>query len=152
MKKKIFVIASLILSVLLMAACATEAAVVEEEAAPAEAAGAGLSMTGAAEMNWSVDDLAAMTQIDADYTGKDGETTTYTGVAINDLLAAAGVEEYTAINMVASDDYAAEVTFDELSACATCLIAVEDDGSMRSVMPDMSGKLNVKNLVEIQVQ
>ena len=152
MKKRLIVIAGLILSVMLVTACAAETAVVEEEAAPAEAAGATLTMTGAAEMSWTVDDLAAMTQTDADYTDKEGVTTTFTGVAFSDLLAAAGVEDYATVTMVASDDYAADVTFDELSTCPTCLVAVDEDGSLRSVMPDLSGKLNVKNLVEIQVQ
>ncbi len=151
MRKKAFIFTGLLLAVLAMAACAPAAAVVEEEAAPVEAAAA-LTLSGAADMSWTVDDLAALTQIEADYTNKDGETTTYSGVAINDLLAAAGVEEYEMATLVAVDEYSAEVTAEELSACANCLVAVSDDGTLRSVMPDMSSKVQVKGLVEIQVQ
>ena len=102
-------------------------------------------------MSWTASDLEAMTQVEAEYTNKDGETTTFNGVAFSDLFADAGVSDYTSVTLVASDGYEAEVTADELSACANCLVAV-DDGSFRSVMPDMSSKLQVKGLVEIKVQ
>lgn len=152
MRKKLFIIAGLVMTMLAMAACAPAVEAVEEEAVPMEAAEAALTLSGAVEMSWSVNDLAAMDQIEADYTNKDGETTTYSGVAISDLLAAAGVEDYTMLTLVASDEYAAEVAAEDFDSCANCLVAVQDDGSLRSVMPDMSSKVQVKDLVEIQVQ
>jgi hypothetical protein len=153
MSKKLLRLSGLFLVVLAMAACAAPAAEAVEESAPAAEAAdeAVLALSGAAEMSWTADDLGAMTQTEADYTNKDGETTTYSGVAFSELFAAAGVEDYASVTMVASDGYEAEVTADELSACANCLVAV-DDGSFRSVMPDLSSKLQVKGLVEIKVQ
>lgn len=151
MSKKILKVTGLILVVLAMAACAAPAAEAVEESAPAAADEAALAMTGAAEMSWTADDLGALTQVDADYTNKDGETTTFSGVSFSDLFAAAGVEDYASVILVASDGYEAEITADELSACANCIVAV-DNGSFRSVMPDMASKLQVKGLVEIKVQ
>lgn len=152
MTKKYFAVTGLILTVLMMAACSPAAEVVEESA-PAEAASdAGLVLTGTAEMAWSTADLEAMTQVEADYTNKDGETTTYSGVAFSELLSAAGVAEYTTITLVAADGYSAEVSADELTVCANCLVSVDDDGSFRSIMPDMASKVQVKGLVEVQVQ
>jgi hypothetical protein len=152
MSKRIIATTVLALSVLVMAACATAApAEVAEEAAPAEAA-AGLTLSGVASMTWSAEDLAAMPQTEADYTDKEGATTTFSGVSFSELLTAAGVTDYASVTMVAADGYSAEVTADELSACANCIVAVDEDGSFRSVMPDLGGKLNVKGLVELQVK
>lgn len=152
MSKKIFITTGLILAVLIMAACGPSTAEAVEESAPVEASASGLTLTGSASMTWSADDLAAMPQIEADYTNKDGETSTYSGVAFSELFAAAGVSEYTMVTLVASDGYTAELTFDELSNCPNCLVTVQDDGTFRSVMPDMASKLQVKGLSEIQVQ
>lgn len=151
MRKKLFIIAGLVLTIMAMAACTPTVEVAEEEVIVEDAEPA-LALTGAVELSWTVDDLAALDQIEADYTNKDGEISTFSGVAISDLLAAAGVEEYTMITLVASDDYAAEVPAEDFTACANCLVAVQDDGTLRSVMPDMSSKVQVKGLVEIQVQ
>ena len=152
MNKKFILITSLIFSAMLMAACGSTATVAEESVAEAETSAAVLTLSGEAVMTWTTADLEGMTQVEADYTNKDGETTTFSGVALSELFSAAGVSEYTTVTLVASDDYAAEVTFDELSTCEACLVAIQDDGTFISVMPDMSSKVQVKGLVEIQVQ
>ena len=146
MKKKGFLI-SLLIAGLMLAACATQEAVVEEVVAEPV-----LTLSGAAEASWTADDLNAMTMVDAEYTNKDGETSTFTGVSILDLLAAAGVSDYTTVSLVASDGYSADVAAEELAACSTCIIAFDDDGTLRSVLPDFSSKAQVKDLVEIVVQ
>lgn len=150
--KKVFVVAGLILSVMIMAACGSTTEVVEESAVEVEASAAALTLSGAANMTWSVADLEGMVQTEAEYTNKDGETSTFGGVAFSELFSAAGVGDYASVTLIASDDYAAEVSADELSACATCLVSVQDDGTLRAVMPDMSSKVQVKGLVEISVQ
>lgn len=151
MRNRVFLIIGLVLTAVVMTACSFAVETASEETA-VEIVESALTLSGAAEMSWTVDDLAGLDQTEADYTNKDGETTTYSGVAINDLLTAAGVSEYTTVTLVAADEYAAVVAAEELSACANCLVAVQEDGSLRSVMHDMSGKLQVKDLVEIQVQ
>ena len=47
--------------------------------------------------------------------------------------------------------YEASLTVEEALACANCIVAFDGEG-LRTVMPDMSGKLNVKDLIEISVQ
>lgn len=150
MNKKVFLI-TVLLAGLLLSACATTTAepAAEEVVVAAEPV---LTFSGSAEAAWTADELNAMTQTDADYTDKEGNTTTYTGVLVSDLLAAAGVSDYTKLTLIASDEYSAEVTADELASCAACIVAFDEDGTLRSVMPDLSGKQNVKNLVEITVE
>jgi hypothetical protein len=150
MNEKIILI-SVLIAGLLLSACATETAepAAEEAVAVAEPA---LILSGAVEASWTADDLNAMTQVEAEYTNKDGETTQYSGVLIRDLLTAAGVADYTKLTLVASDGFTAEVTSEELAACANCIVAFDDDGTLRSVMPDLSGKQNVRGLVEITVE
>ena len=97
-----------------------------------------------------MEDLQGLPATEAEYTNKDGETTMYTGVAISALLAEVGIDSFNSLILVAADGYTAEVTADELAGCSNC-IAAFDDGSLRSVMPDLSSKLQVKDLVEIQI-
>ena len=77
------------------------------------AAGAALKITGsvANEMSWTEEEVRAMPTIDAESTNKEGETKTYTGVLINDLLALAGPNaDATTVVFVADDGYTAEAT------------------------------------------
>ncbi len=149
MNKKFLLIGVLVAGLLLSACATTSAETATEEAVAAEPA---LTLSGTAEASWTADDLNAMTLVDVDYTNSDDETTTYSGVLISDLLAAAGVADYTKLTLVASDSYTAEVTADELAACANCIVAFDADGSLRAVMPDLAGSQNVTNLVEITVE
>jgi hypothetical protein len=139
MKKNIVKIASLVLLAVLIVSCAPKAAPV-------------LKVSGLVEKAWTASDLKTLPVTKSDYTNKDGETTTYSGVAFTDLFKAAGVGDFSTVTLKASDDYTAEITKDELAACPTCIVAIEEDGSLRSVMPDFSGKQQVKNLVEIQIK
>ena len=84
----------------------------------------------------------------ADYTDKEGVTTTYEGVSLAAVLEDAGLSGSSEITMTSSDGYEASLTVDEVSACANCIVAFDED-TLRTVMPDMSGKLNVKDLVKI---
>jgi len=104
------------------------------------------------EMGWSADKLRSFDTTNADYTSKDGTTTTYTGVAFNDLLdKATPASGATTVVLIASDDYSAEVDLAEVLACADCIVAFSDDGTFRTVMPGMPGAAQVKDVVEIQV-
>ena len=149
MNKK-FLLISVLVAGLMLSACATKGAeIATEEPVAAEPA---LTLSGAAEASWTADDLNAMTLVDVDYTNSDEETTTYSGVLISDLLVAAGVTDYTKLTLIASDEYTAEVTADELAACTNCIVAFDADGSLRAVMPDLDGSQNVTNLVGITVE
>ena len=105
------------------------------------------------ETGWTEDDLRAMDTLESSYTNKDGETTTYTGVSINALLEKAGVKgDATAVAFVADDGYSAEATLAEVQGCANCIIGFRDEGGLIVVMPDFSSKLQVKDVIEIQVK
>lgn len=119
------------------------------------AAGAALKITGsvANEMSWTEEEVRAMPTIDAESTNKEGETKTYTGVLINDLLALAGPNaDATTVVFVADDGYTAEATLAEVQGCADCIISFRDQGGFSTVLPGFSGKLQVKGVVEIQVK
>lgn len=97
-------------------------------------------------------DLEAMDTLSVDNTDKDGVTTTYEGVLLADLLSDAGVADAgSEVVLTAADGYEASLTVEEALACTNCIVAF-DDGSLRTVMPDMSGKLGVKDLIQISVQ
>ena len=86
------------------------------------------------------------------YTNKDGETTTYEGVPLPNVLEDAGVADAgDNLTFIAADGYKAEMPVDEALACKNCIVAFDED-SLRMVMPDFSGKLQVKDVIAITVQ
>lgn len=97
-------------------------------------------------------DINKMTAVEADYTGKDGTVTRYKGFAMKDALVKPGITDANVITLVAADGYTAEVSGKDLLACQGCMLVFQDGGGLRSVMPGMSSKLQVKDLVEIQVK
>jgi DMSO/TMAO reductase YedYZ molybdopterin-dependent catalytic subunit len=146
MSKRIYSALALIAVLLLSVACGGQG-----DASGGETA---LTMSGSVstEMSWTMNDLESMDTTEVDYTDKDGETTTYTGVPVTTLLEEAGADSgTTTVTFVASDDYSADAEMAEIQACETCIVGF-DDGSLRAVMPEFSGKLQVKNLIEIQVK
>ncbi|MFZ5918076.1 MAG: substrate-binding domain-containing protein [Chloroflexota bacterium] len=125
----------------------------EAQGGAAEASGAALKISGGAkEMSWTEAELKAMGTLDVDYAGKDGTVTTYTGVLMSSLLEMAGAGEGATLVLVASDGYSAEIALADVLACANCIVAFDPEGGLRSVLPDQSGKLQIKGLVEIQIQ
>jgi hypothetical protein len=105
------------------------------------------------ETGFSEQDLRDLGTQDVQFTEKSGDVSTYTGVLIMDVLEEAGLNaDASAIVFVADDGYEAEATMEEVQGCANCIVAIQDDGGLRVVMPDFSGKLQVKGLVEIQVK
>ena len=112
-----------------------------------------LTITGPAQqMAWTEDELRAMDTLDVDYTDKDGVVTTYTGVAMSTLLGLVGAGDGATLVLVASDGYSAEIAMADVQSCDNCIVAFDPEGGLRSVLPDQSGKLQVKGLVEIQIQ
>jgi hypothetical protein len=122
-------------------------------AAPPPAAAA-LKMTGPAlEVSWTEDQLKALGTVNVDYTGKDGTTTTYSGVLVTKLLEEAQAPaDATGLILVASDAYTTAIAMADVQGCADCIVAFDPNGGLRAVFPKLGGKSQVKNLVEIQVQ
>ncbi len=105
------------------------------------------------EMAWAEDEVRAMDTIKAQSTNKEGETKTYTGVPINALLEKAGVKDSaTMLVFVADDDSTAETTLAEVQGCADCIVSFRNQGGFSIVLPGFSGKLQVKDVVEIQIK
>jgi len=152
MFKKVLLVSCALAAAVLAASCAPVPAPAPAPEAQADVSDAALTVSGLADAAWSLADLQALPQSESDYTNKDGETTTYSGVRFADLLAAAGVGDYAAVNLVASDEYAIEIDRARLDACGDCLVAISDDGSLRSVMPGFEGMFQVKGLVALEVK
>lgn len=103
-------------------------------------------------MALSLDDLLAMEQVETVVTNKDGEDETFSGVSLASLLEAAGVQEGTGtVTFVAVDGYFYEMALADLEACADCIVAIDEDGGLRTAMPGMEGKAQVKSLVSIGI-
>lgn len=114
-----------------------------------------LKVTGsvANEQAWTEAQIKAMETMEAESTNKEGEVSTYTGVLITNLLAEAQPNaDATTVVFVADDGFTAEVTLEELNACPDCIVSFRNQGGFSTVMPDFSGKLQVKGVVEIQVK
>lgn len=147
--KKSFVVITLVLVVMVLAACGAKSTA---SGVPADAA---LKITGNVngEVGWSEKDLRAMKTAQTEYTNKEGVTATYTGVPLNDLLDKAGVKSgATAVVFVADDGYTAEVALDEAKACTSCIVGFRDEGGFVMVMPGFSNKAQVRGVIEIQVK
>jgi DMSO/TMAO reductase YedYZ molybdopterin-dependent catalytic subunit len=115
---------------------------------------AALKVTGMVdtEVGWTADKLEAMDMMDTDYTDKDGETTTYAGVPLNDLIAKASpAANATTVVMVADDGYSAELALAEVQTCQECIVS-GSEGQLRVVMPGFPGNVQVKGIVEIQIK
>jgi DMSO/TMAO reductase YedYZ molybdopterin-dependent catalytic subunit len=116
---------------------------------------AALKITGAvgSEIGWTEEKLRSMDTIEAQATNKEGETKTYTGVPINDLLGKAGPKaEATTLVFVADDGYTAEVPLADVQACADCIISFRDQGGFSVALPGFSSSAQVKGVTEIQVK
>jgi len=148
--KKLILFVFVLAAVLVLTGCGGQEADVPESAG-GEAA---LTLSGAVseELSFTMAELESREDREVDYIGKDGETETYTGVPVNDLLGEAGLQDdASSLVFVASDGYEAEVDLAEVQGCGDCVVAFDGD-SLRMVMPGFSGKVQVKGVVEIRAQ
>ena len=126
-----------------------------QTAPAAEEGPVALKVTGAvaSEQAWSEDAVKAMNTLDVESTNKKGETDTYTGVLLTDLLALAQPNaDATTVVFVANDGYTAEISLEELNACTDCIASFRNQGGFSTVLPGYEGKLQVKGVIEIQVK
>jgi hypothetical protein len=119
---------------------------------PADAA---LKITGnvSQEIGWPEEEVRTLDAIEVESTNKDGETSTYTGVPINTLLEMAGpAADARTVVYVADDGYTAEVALADVQACENCIVSFRKQGGFSIVMPDFPGNLQVKGVIEIQIE
>jgi hypothetical protein len=155
MSKRVWTLLSvLVLLVGVLAGCgSTPVPTQAPEPTTPPAAEAALRMTGPAqEIAWTEDDLKAMDTLEVDYTDKDGVVTTYTGVLITNLLKEGGVTGTPDLALVAGDGYAYDLIAADYQDCTDCIVAFDPAGGLRSVLPALGGKAQVKDLAEIQVK
>ena len=76
----------------------------------------------------------------------------YEGVRLNAVLEKAGVKEGASTLLItASDGFSYEAPLADVQACADCLIGIEE-GKFNMVMPGMSSKAWVKDVITIEVK
>ena len=163
--RKILLTLFLVLAVALSAcapAATPEPALVEPTAPAAEAPtaevpaadlGASLVISGAvnAEVTLTTADPAGLEVVKLTAEHPKNGPTEYEGVRLNAALEKAGLAEgASAIVLTASDDFSAEVALADMQACADCLIGIAD-GKFNMVMPGLSSKAWVKDIVKIEV-
>lgn len=105
------------------------------------------------EVGWTEEKIRSMDTIEAQSTNKSGETSTYTGVRISDLLSKADPEDdATTVVFIADDGYNAEAPLADIEACADCIVSFRNQGGFSIVAPGFEGGVQVKGVVEIQVK
>ena len=105
------------------------------------------------EQAWTEDEVKAMPSIDAESTNSKGESATYTGVLISDLLnLAVPKPNAETLVFVADDGYTAEIALTEVMNCADCILSFRSNGGFSSVLPGFEKNLQVKGVVELQVK
>ncbi len=128
----------------------TEAPVVTEAPAPA---GATVTIKGlvSQELSLNTADLGGLevVKVTAEHPKKGpGE---YEGVRLSAVLEKTGVKEGAgALLITASDAFSAEAPLADVQACADCLLGIED-GKFNMVMPGLSSKTWVKDVVSIEL-
>lgn len=133
---------------------ATEEAAVETEAVvPAGDAALTLSGLVDAEQSWTLDMLKGLDVVTLQLEHPKKGMTEYQGVRLSDLLALAGLKaDAECLLFTAADGFTAEIKLADAQACADCLVAFDDDGSLKLAMPGMDSGVWVKDLISIEVK
>ena len=157
MKPILSILITLSIGLALLSACAPAAAPAAAPASGGAATGQSLKVSGGeAAKSFTRADLEALTATQAAFKGA-----SYKGVAVAELLKAAGFDpaQVKAVKAVAVDGFT--VNYDPSQFTDTGVIVAyanadgsdlsSDDGAFRMVLPNAEGKLNVRQLVELQV-
>jgi hypothetical protein len=77
----------------------------------------------------------------------------YTGISLAAFLEAASVgADAEILSVTATDDYTVEIELAAAHECAECMIVLEDDGSLRLVMPNFPSNNWVVGVVSLEAQ
>jgi DMSO/TMAO reductase YedYZ molybdopterin-dependent catalytic subunit len=114
-----------------------------------------LSISGAnvtTKKNYALDDLTAMTQKTIMTTGKDNATKTYTGVSLNALLDAVGPRgDYVQFISGDEDNYNKTVALSIIRDSPDAIIAIDENGELKDIIPGQSTGVWVGNLTKIRI-
>jgi len=114
-----------------------------------------LSITGLVgkEQTWKVDELKAMDVVKKTVEHPKKGKQDVEGVSLNALLDLAQPKTgATKLVITAVDGFTAEVDLKAVRDCKDCLIAFNDSGGLKTVMPGMESGLWVKDVVKIEVK
>jgi DMSO/TMAO reductase YedYZ molybdopterin-dependent catalytic subunit len=126
------------------------------ESKPVDAiAGAALSFVGLVDqpLGWSREDLEAMDVVKMNVEHPKKGQMEVEGVRLNALLELVKVKpEAKTLVVTSSDGYVTEIGLADVVACADCMVAFEDDGTLKLAMPGMAGNFWAKAVVKIEVK
>ncbi|HMK47285.1 MAG TPA: molybdopterin-dependent oxidoreductase [Methanocella sp.] len=110
----------------------------------------------ASQQNLTLADLKAMPQntINASLTNSTGgnETVNGTGVLLNTLLTASNpASNATSVTFIASDGFSNSVNMTDVQAATNATIIINDDGTLRNVIPGQPASTSVSNLTVITI-
>ena len=135
-------------------AAMTEAPVATEAPTEAPMAEVAFKVTGdvVSEQAWTEDEVKAMPTMDAESVNNKGEKSTYTGVSISELLAAAQPNaDANVVTFVTDTGSTADVSLYGMKVCADCILSFRSNGGFSVVLPSFPSGLQLKGVVEIQV-
>ena len=147
----------LLVIAVVLSACAPaatpEPTAVPMEVPPVEPAGASLTVTGLvnSELTLNTADPAGLEVVKVTAEHPKNGPGEYEGVRLNAVLDKAGLQDGAgALVISASDGFTNEVPLADVQACADCLVGIAD-GKFNMVMPGLSSKSWVKDVVKIEV-
>ena len=114
-----------------------------------------LTITGLVgkEVSFTMPQLQAMSPVTLDTTHPKNGPQTNTGVRLNALLTQAQLKpEAVKLVMTADDGFVGEVAVADVKNCADCLMAFNNEGKVKSVMPGMPASLWIKNVIKIEAK
>jgi hypothetical protein len=137
-----------LLLVTLLTACTT--------ATPAASAGsAALTITGLVEkeLSLTMDALKAMEVVKINVEHPQKGPQTGEGVRLNALLDQANPKaEAKTLVFTTADNYTAEASLADARKCVACLVAFNQAGNLKTMMPGMESSLWVKDVIKIEVK
>lgn len=146
----------LVLAIVALAGCASPQPAASPTTAPAAEQGPTvLTVKGLVgqELDLSLDGLKALgtVEITAEHPKKGPQE--YAGVLLKTVLEKAGVQDGAAeVVLVAADGFEGSADLADVNACEDCLVSVGEDGALGMVMPGLSSKTWVKDVVTIEVK
>ncbi len=132
-----------------------EAQPAAEPTEEATAGEAGLTITGAVaeEQLLSMESLQQLEVVELEIEHPKKGMQTYEGVRLNTLLDQAGIQEEAAELMAtAADGYQVQLSLADVRACADCLVAFDEGGRLKLVMPGMESSVWVKDVVKLEAR
>ena len=95
-----------------------------------------------------------LSHVSGEITNKKGETKTVEseGIALSDIPALAGINDYSEISVYADDEYNAVLSKDEVTKPDKAWLIKNDDSIRLIVFDDPDAKRDVKNVVRVEIK